>query len=209
MRELWYSIHPSLHLKPSPINNIIALKFFSLFHLYAIRILSSTSCQLLVFSSITPPFFFLYEICLEILYTFTISVPDPAAIWDCYCRVYNLKRNPTTVTHYYTKMNSEADLPPCKYSPSLLRDTRVKATLVARPLLTLVSWKLCSSEHGVFTSRTVFILEHYFASKSFAVVREAFSNVYRDKKVPNKTSIHRLVTTYRNTGRVCLWQVLV
>jgi hypothetical protein len=27
----------------------------------------------------------------------------------------------------------------------------------------------------------VFILEHYFASKSFAAVREAFSNAYPDK----------------------------
>jgi hypothetical protein len=32
----------------------------------------------------------------------------------------------------------------------------------------------------------VFILEHYFASKSFAAVREAFSNAYPDKDVPNK-----------------------
>jgi hypothetical protein len=33
----------------------------------------------------------------------------------------------------------------------------------------------------------VFILEHYFASKSFAAVREAFSNSCPDKEVPNKT----------------------
>jgi hypothetical protein len=31
----------------------------------------------------------------------------------------------------------------------------------------------------------VFILEHYFASKSLAAVREAFSNAYPDKEVPN------------------------
>jgi hypothetical protein len=49
----------------------------------------------------------------------------------------------------------------------------------------------------------VFILEHYFASKSFAAVREAFSNVYPDKEVPNKTAIHRLVTTFRDTGSIC------
>jgi hypothetical protein len=29
----------------------------------------------------------------------------------------------------------------------------------------------------------VFILEHYFASKSFAAVREAFSNAYPDNEV--------------------------
>jgi hypothetical protein len=42
----------------------------------------------------------------------------------------------------------------------------------------------------------VFILEHYFTSKSFAAVREAFSNVYPDKKVPNKTVTH-MVTYFR------------
>jgi hypothetical protein len=43
----------------------------------------------------------------------------------------------------------------------------------------------------------VFILENYFASKSFAAVREAFSNAYPDKEVPNKTTIHQLVTKFR------------
>jgi hypothetical protein len=49
----------------------------------------------------------------------------------------------------------------------------------------------------------VFILENYLASKSFAAVREAFSNAYPDKEVPNKTTIHRLVTASRDTGSVC------
>jgi hypothetical protein len=48
----------------------------------------------------------------------------------------------------------------------------------------------------------VFILEQYFAPKSFAAVREAFSNAYPDKEVPNKTTVHRLVTQFRNTGSV-------
>jgi hypothetical protein len=43
----------------------------------------------------------------------------------------------------------------------------------------------------------VFILEHYFASKSFAAVRETFSNAYPDREVPNKTTVHRLVTKFR------------
>jgi hypothetical protein len=46
--------------------------------------------------------------------------------------------------------------------------------------------KLCRCEHSVFTNRTCFILEHYFASKSFAAVREAFSNAYHDTEEPNK-----------------------
>jgi hypothetical protein len=39
-------------------------------------------------------------------------------------------------------------------SPKLPRDTRVKVSLVARPLLTPVARKLCRYEHGVFISRT-------------------------------------------------------
>jgi hypothetical protein len=35
-------------------------------------------------------------------------------------------------------------------------------------------------------AESVFILEHYFASKLFAAVCEAFSNAYPDKEVPNK-----------------------
>jgi hypothetical protein len=36
----------------------------------------------------------------------------------------------------------------------------------------------------------VFIVKHCFASKSFAAVREAFSNAYPDKEILNKTIIH-------------------
>jgi hypothetical protein len=52
-------------------------------------------------------------------------------------------------------------------------------------------------------AESVLILEHYFQSKWFAAVREAFSNAYPDKAVPNKTTIHRLVTTFWDTGSVC------
>jgi hypothetical protein len=55
----------------------------------------------------------------------------------------------------------------------------------------------------------VFILEHYFASKSFATVREAFSNAYPDKELLNKTTVHRLVTKFLDTGSVNLGQVLI
>jgi hypothetical protein len=36
-------------------------------------------------------------------------------------------------------------------------------------------------------AESMFILEHYFASKSFAAFYEAFSNAYPDMEVPNKT----------------------
>jgi hypothetical protein len=54
----------------------------------------------------------------------------------------------------------------------------------------------------------VFNLKHYFVSKSFAAVREAFNNAYPDNKVPNK-NIHRLVTKFLNTGIACLYQLLI
>jgi hypothetical protein len=50
----------------------------------------------------------------------------------------------------------------------------------------------------------VFILIHYFTLKLFAAVHEAFSNAYPDKEALNKTTLHQLVTTFRDTDNVCL-----
>jgi hypothetical protein len=47
------------------------------------------------------------------------------------------------------------------------------------------------------------VLEHYFSSKSFVAVREAFSNAYSGSGVSNNTTGHRLVTKFRDTGTVC------
>jgi hypothetical protein len=72
-------------------------------------------------------------------------------------------------------------------------------------LLGRCPWQLRCADANMAYSRAehVFILEHYFATKSFAAVREAFSNAYRDKEVPNKT-IHQVVTTFRETESVCV-----
>jgi hypothetical protein len=65
--------------------------------------------------------------------------------------------------------------------------------------------KSCAGAKMVHSrAERVFILEHHFVSKSFAAVREAFSNAYPDKGVPNKTTVHLLVTKVRDTGSVCL-----
>jgi hypothetical protein len=53
-----------------------------------------------------------------------------------------------------TKLNQKQAHPRVTHSPNLPRETRVKVTLVARPLLTSVAQKLCRCEHGVFTGRT-------------------------------------------------------
>jgi hypothetical protein len=72
---------------------------------------------------------------------------------------------------------------------------RVRLTLVARPQLTPDAQELCKCEHNVFRSR-IYILERYFASKSIAALREAFSNMCPEKNSPNKTEILRLVTKF-------------
>jgi hypothetical protein len=61
--------------------------------------------------------------------------------------------------------------------------------MIARPHLTPVA-QSCAGVNKVYSrAARAFILEHYFATKLSAAVREAFSNAYRDK-VPNKTTIH-------------------
>jgi hypothetical protein len=44
-------------------------------------------------------------------------------------------------------------------------------------------------------AQSVFILEHYFSSKTFAVVHEAFYN----RELPKKTTIQRPATKLRGT----------
>jgi hypothetical protein len=67
----------------------------------------------------------------------------------------------------------------------------------------LVAERSCADVNVVYLhAEYVFNLDHFFASKSFAV-HEEFSNAYPDSKVLNNT-IHRLVTEFRYTGSVCL-----
>jgi hypothetical protein len=96
--------------------------------------------------------------------------------------------NPTTVTYYGKKWNQKQVHPCVIDSPNLPRATRVTVTLVARPLLTLVAQNLCICEHGAFTSTTCL-----------------------HSRISNRTrqTVHRLVTTFRDAGSVCLWQVLI
>jgi hypothetical protein len=46
----------------------------------------------------------------------------------------------------------------------------------------------------------VFIPEHYFGTKSFAALRQAFSNAFPDNRMPNKSTGHGLVKKIRDTG---------
>jgi hypothetical protein len=92
-------------------------------------------------------------------------------------RMHHLKCNPTTITYYYTKIKSEADLNSCNglSPPSPL--------LKSRPPLLLghcsCQWcKSCAGAHTVYSqAEDVFILKYYITSKSSAAVCEAFSDV--------------------------------
>jgi hypothetical protein len=62
-------------------------------------------------------------------------------------------------------------------------------------------------------AKHVFILKHHFTLKLSAVIHEVFSNVYPDKEVPNKTTLHPLVTQFWDTtgnmsGIKKFWQVI-
>jgi hypothetical protein len=55
--------------------------------------------------------------------------------------------------------------------------------------------KSCTEVNTVYSrAERVFILERHSTSKSFTAVREAFIDVYSCKEVPNKTTVHPLVT---------------
>jgi hypothetical protein len=103
-------------------------------------------------------------------------------------------------------MKSEADTSPYNRSsqhPPLHHDTLVKVTLVARPLLTPVAQKLCRCEHYVFTSGTCAHSRKLIRVEIVCCCSEAFSSSYPDTEVPNKTTMHRPVTTFRDTGSAC------
>jgi hypothetical protein len=50
----------------------------------------------------------------------------------------------------------------------------------------------------------VFILEHHNATKLSPALRGAFISAYAGNEVPNMTTVHRLVTKFRDAGNVCL-----
>jgi hypothetical protein len=61
-------------------------------------------------------------------------------------------------------------------SPDFPRDTPVSVILVATLLLSLVTQSSVGASRVYSQAERMFILGHYFASKSFDAVREAFSD---------------------------------
>lgn len=94
-------------------------------------------------------------------------------------------------------------------SPNLFHDTWIMVILAASPLLMPVmqNWEGVNMVHSQV--QYTFLLKHYFTSKLYAAIHEAFkafSKAFPDKQ-QNKTTIYWLVTISQH--RKCLWQVLI
>jgi hypothetical protein len=83
-------------------------------------------------------------------------------------------------------MKSESGPPHVTDFSSLLHNTRVKVTLIAMLLLKASCTSCVGANAAHSQAEHVLILEQSFAS--FAAVHEAFSNVYPDNKMLNKTT---------------------
>jgi hypothetical protein len=106
-------------------------------------------------------------------------------VWSIFLRVVSVKTQP--INNHVLRYKNEVRRRSID-SPKLPRHTLVKVTLTAKPVHTPAARKSCSGANYVFPSpESMFILEYYFASKSFATVRKAFSSAYPDKELPNKT----------------------
>jgi hypothetical protein len=111
------------------------------------------------------------------------------------CMEYNhIKRNSKQSRTTVQKIKSEAGPTSCNWLSQPPHDTRVKVTLVIRPLLTPVVQKLCRCEHGVFTSRAC--VHSRTRSKSFAAVSKCLAMCILTRK-HRITTVHQLVTNFR------------
>jgi transposase len=58
-------------------------------------------------------------------------------------------------------------------------------------------------DDGFFSQdQRVFVLEHYFSSRSYAECQNVFRNSFPDSVVLNKSTIQRLVKRFRETGSI-------
>jgi hypothetical protein len=112
--------------------------------------------------------------------------------------VYHIKCNPIKIKHYGTKFKLKQANHRVTDSPYLPRDTRVKVTLVARPLLALVAQKLCRCGHCVHEQNV-----SLFTHKSFAPVRVPFSKAGR--KLMNKATKDRLIRKFLDTEIISIF----
>jgi hypothetical protein len=112
------------------------------------------------------------------------------SVWRAWYRVFQLKRNPATITFHGTKSHRKQvhacviTLPTYPWQSGQLHS----------PLMPLAQ-KLFTCERFAFSN---------IPSKSSAAIRKTFSSAHLDKGVTNRTT-HRQVTTYRGTGNVYVY----
>jgi hypothetical protein len=87
--------------------------------------------------------------------------------------------------YFDSKIKSEAGPPPCSRLSPVTLQSRSRWLLGRCSRQSLKSYAGANMVYS--RAECVFILEHSFASKLTATVREAFNNEYPDKEVPNKT----------------------
>jgi hypothetical protein len=89
--------------------------------------------------------------------------------------------SPGSVTYYGTKLNQQPVYRRVNSLPTSARDDSKSPWLLGHCSRHLR--KSCADANIIYSrAERVFIVEYYFASKSFAAVREALNNVYRDKE---------------------------
>jgi hypothetical protein len=118
-------------------------------------------------------------------------------------RVYHLKLNATTIICCGSNIKSEAGPHRVIDCPNLTRVTRIKATVVTRPLFTPVAQTLCGCEHDVFTNRTCvhFLTLRFHRNRWMLFVKHLAVRILTRKY--RIRPVHRLVTEFRDTGSVC------
>jgi transposase len=81
------------------------------------------------------------------------------------------------------------------------RATGAGATLTAS-CTPSVEWESYLWQDVFSQDQRVFILEHYFSTRSYAECQNAFRNSFPDSEVLNKSTIQRLVEIFRETGSI-------
>jgi hypothetical protein len=123
--------------------------------------------------------------------------------------MHNFIRNSTIITDNDTKGNQKHD------HLRVFNSRSSPSTFESRSLLLLGNCfrqlrKSCASANTVHSrAERMFILEHYFVSKSFAVVREAFSSAYPDSEGTNMTTAHSTGNKTSEHRKCCLWQLVI
>jgi hypothetical protein len=106
-----------------------------------------------------------------------------------YTQSVPFKIQPQKIAYYGTKMKLQSSPPVCNTFPKLPVTLESRSELLPGRCSRQLRIRRPSA-NTVYGYQSVFILEHNFASKSFAAIREALNDVGPDSEVRNKTPQH-------------------